>query len=432
MLRLLSELYGLWRKFKRAEIVKVFSMTSISTFVKMLTGLISVKIVSTIIGPSGIALLGQLNNFSTILLNLASGGINNGITKYVAESKNDRIEIIKQYVSTAFRITLSCSLLMSINLILFHSILSEWIMLSPEYGYVFVVFGVTIFLYTLNNLLLSVLNGYKEFKQFVKINIVNSICGLIFTVTLVYFWELKGALISAVTFQSIMLFTTIWMARKLSWMRKDYFIGKFEKVIAKKYLHYSLMTFVSIATVPISQLILRSYVIYNISEIQAGWWEAMNRISGIYLMIITSSFGVYYLPRLSELKTKIELRNEIFKAYKIIIPILIVGFTVIYFLRFLIIRLVFTTEFLSMESLFVWQLIGDLFKISSWLLAFLMVAKSMVIEFVSTEIIFSAIFVFLGLLLVKFNGIIGLTQSYTINYFLYFLTVFFIFRRTLI
>ena len=71
----------------KADIVKVFSLTSISTLVKMCTGLVSVKIVASIIGPAGVALVGQLNNFSTIALSLATGGINSGIPKYIAEYK---------------------------------------------------------------------------------------------------------------------------------------------------------------------------------------------------------------------------------------------------------------------------------------------------------------------------------------------------------
>lgn len=53
-------------KFRQIDLVKVFSFTAISTMVKMLTSLISVKVVALIVGPSGIALLGQLNNFSSI------------------------------------------------------------------------------------------------------------------------------------------------------------------------------------------------------------------------------------------------------------------------------------------------------------------------------------------------------------------------------
>ena len=77
------------------------------------------------------------------------------------------------------------------------------------------------------------------------------------------------------------------------------------------------MAFTSAATVPVSQMLLRGYVITEISATEAGWWEAMNRISNMYLMVITTSFSVYYLPRLSELTNNDELRHEIFKSYKL-------------------------------------------------------------------------------------------------------------------
>ena len=104
---------------------------------------------------------------------------------------------------------------------------------------------------------------------------------------------------------------------------------------------------------------------------EAGWWEAMNRISNVYLMVITTSFSIYYLPRLSEIKEISELRYEIFKCYKVIIPILLSGLTLVYLLRHFVVMILFSPDFYPMESLFIWQLLGDFFKISSWLLAFL-------------------------------------------------------------
>ena len=189
------------------------------------------------------------------------------------------------------------------------------------------------------------------------------------------------------------------------------------------------MILVSTATAPVSSLILRGHVISNISDVHAGWWEAMNRISGMYLMVITTSFGVYYLPRLSELTTRAELRHEIFKAYKVIIPMLLAGFSLIYFLRVVIIQILFTPEFLPMESLFIWQLIGDFFKITSWLLAFLMVAKSMTKTYITTEIFFSVLFVGLSFLFMKTAGVIGITQGHLVNYLLYLMTMMVIFRK---
>lgn len=422
--------YGL-NRLRTAEVFKVFSFSAIATLVKMITSFISVKFISVVVGPAGIALLGQLNNFSSIVLTLGSGGINNGVTKHVAEYKNDENKL-RDYLSTALKITFIFSMLSGILLITLSTFLSRIILSNEHYFYIFIIFGIALIFYSVNNLFISILNGFKEFRKYVLINILGSIFGLIYTLLLVYYWRMNGALISVVTFQSVMLIVTIFLIKKEHWFYKEYFSNKINNTIVKQYLNYTLMSFITAATAPISQLVLRGYIIKNISTTQAGWWEAMNRLSGMYLMIITTSFAVYYLPKFSELKSKQkELQTEIFKAYKIILPLIAVGFVLIYFLRFFVIRVLFTKDFFPMENLFVWQLIGDFFKISSWVLAFLMISQTMTKIYIASEIFFSISLVSLGILLIKLNGIVGITQAYTVNYFIYLIFVLILFRNLL-
>lgn len=414
----------------KTDLIKVFSFTALSTLVRMLTGLVSVKVVASIIGPAGVALVGQLNNFASIVMALSSGGINNGITKYVAEYKKDN-DKIKDCISTAWKITFVCSFITGLLMILFHSALSEYVMLSPDYGYVFIIFGFTVLFYAFNSLLNSILNGFKEFKKYVRINIAGSIIGLVFTLTLVWGWGLQGALVGIVTFQSVMLFVTFWMIRCLYWMKWSFFRKKFNRSVSKKYFRYSLMTLTTAVIVPVSQMLLRGYVISEISPVEAGWWEAMNRISNMYLMVVTTSFSVYYLPRLSELTDRMELRREIFRSYEIIVPMLFIGFTMVYLLRFIVVRVLFTPDFLPMENLFLWQLLGDFFKLCSWLLAFLMVAKSMAKMFMLTEVIFSLSFLGFGFLFMHWNGVVGIVQGYFVNSVAYMLSMLILFRNLL-
>lgn len=413
-----------------ADIVKVFSFTSVATLVRMATGLVSVKVVASIIGPAGVALVGQLNNFASIVMQLACGGINSGVTKYVSENKEDNRKL-RSLLSTAFRITLVCSLAVGLFMIIFHRGLSRLIMLSDDYGYVFVVFGFTVLLYALNNMLISIVNGFKEFRKYVSINIANSIVGLCFTLVFAISFGLKGALLSAISYQSVMFFVTFFMVRKLSWVNVAFFREKFSSPAAKKYLQYTLMALVSAACVPVVQLLLRGNVISQLSLEHAGWWEGMNRISNMYLMVITTSFSVYYLPRLSEIHDKYGLKREVLKAYAVIVPMLLVGFTAIYFLRFIVIRVLFTSEFMPMEQLFGWQMAGDFFKICSWLLAYLMLAKAKTTLYVLTEISFSILYLTFGFMFVKINGVVGLTQAYLINYVLYTLVMAIAFRSIL-
>ena len=71
------------KKILSTDLVKVTSLNSVATLVRMMTGLISVKVVASKLHPEGVALLGQLTSFSMIFLSISGAGIKNGITKNV-------------------------------------------------------------------------------------------------------------------------------------------------------------------------------------------------------------------------------------------------------------------------------------------------------------------------------------------------------------
>ena len=104
---------------------------------------------------------------------------------------------------------------------------------------------------------------------------------------------------------------------------------------------------------------------------------------------------------------------------------------VVFLLKHFIIWFLYTPEFYPMEALFVWQLAGDFFKICSWLLAFLMVAKAKALMYISTEVLFTITYIVLSYLFVQINGVVGLTQGYLVAYFLYMLAMVFLFRNVI-
>ncbi len=423
----------MFRKIKSifsTELLQVFTFTGLSTLVKLVASYVTVKVVASVIGPGGIALIGQLQNFTAVFTTLGAGGINNGVVKYVSEYKEDQT-LLQQYIRNGFKITVWFSVFFGLLLILASNDLSRWILFEEKYSYVFIFFGISLLLLSLNNYFISILNGFKEFRKFVTLNIITSIAGLVFTVLLVLFYHLEGALIATVSYQSVVLFVTLFYLRKSSWFQYMILWGKWDMLIVKKYFSYSMMALVSAATLPVSQLLIRGNIIKNLSIDSAGHWEGMNRISALYLMFFTASFSVYYLPRLSELKDNSLLRKEIVKVYKIITPLIVLSLIMIYLLRDLLISFLFSKEFYPMIDLFLWQLIGDFFKIMSWILAFVMVAKSMIKIYIITEIAFATLFVGLSTAFINNLGLIGVTQAYCLNYFFYFVAMVFVFRNLL-
>ena len=408
--------------------VKTSLLSLIATFFKMLSGLVINKAVSVYIGPVGLAVIGQFQNFSQLVLIAAQGAINNGVVKYTAEYGKES-EKLPSLFSTSIRISFTTSIVVGCILAIFSNFFSLKILDDVQYQFIFIIFGFTIILFVLNGLFLSIINGLKEIRSYIKINIIQSIYSLIFTSLLIYFFGLNGALIALATNQSIIFFITLFMLRKHEVITWKKFTSSFDRKISKNLFSYSAMAITSAIMVPTSQFIIRDYIGTTQGFDQAGYWQGVWYISTTYLMIVTTALSTYYLPRLSEITSKQELRKEILQGYKILLPIVIVCGLIIYLLRDFIIYLLFSDSFTPMKPLFTWQIIGDVFKIASWLLAYVMLAKAMTRIFIISEIFFSVTFVLLSYFFIKSEGTIGVTYAYCLNYFLYMIVFIFVINK---
>lgn len=416
------------RNVLRTDFVIVSSWSAVSTLIKMITSFVSIKVVSALIGPSGIAMVGQFMNTITIVNGFATGSISQGVTKYIAEHYDDPA-LQKKVISNASFITLLCTAVTSLVVILFSSSIGEKVFKTPAYNELVLFFGITLFLYTLNTLIVSILNGFKSFRKFILVNIITSIAALAISVLLVVFWDVYGALLNCVISQSVIIFITVFFVFKESWFRTIFSKLSFDKAIAVKLLKFSLMLLTTSVLTPYSQILVRDYISTNISIDTAGFWEGMNRLSAMYLMFITTSISIYYLPRLSEIREPALLQQEIIKTGKIVLPFLAAACIVIYLLRYFVIRIVFSAEFLPMQELFAAQMVGDFFKIASWMIAYLFWAKAMTRLYIMTEIVFSTSFVLLSIYGVKNYGLMGSSMGYAANYILYFLVMLLLFRN---
>lgn len=412
------------------KLIKTTFFSAIITFIRVASGFVASKAIAMFTGPAGVALIGAFLNFITIVLTFANGAINTGVVKYTSEYNKDT-DKLKSLFSTAFKISVYCSAVVGLLLLILASFFSTLIFTHNAYTGPIRILGITIVFYSLNSLLISILNGMGQIKIYTIVNTLGNIIGLIFTLGLVYLYRIEGALYALVLAQSIVFFVTIALIIKSPWFSWNYFKNPYDKILAIKLSHYSFMAIVSVLTLPVSQIILRNMLIDKIGLNSAGYWQGMMRVSDGYLMLITSSLSIYYLPKLSALKTDQEIRKEVFNVYKIILPTVFIGCCCIYFSRIFIIKTLYNDGFMKMESLFFWQLIGDFFKMAAWVLSYLMLAKAMSKAFIITEILFSATNVIFTYYFIKIFHLEGVTIAFALNYLLYFLTMIFVFRKLL-
>ena len=407
--------------------LKTSMLSAISAVIKLLSGVVINKIIAVYIGPSGIALIGQFQNLFGIVTTIGNGAINSGVTKYVAEYNEKDQKKRDAIISASLNITFLVSLFIGAILFFASSLISDWILKTTEYHMVFKVFGITLVLIGTNTVILSIINGLKQIKLFIFVNITGSLLSLIITSILTIKFNLWGALISLVLVQGLLIFISLPIAVKKLKIRftLDFTISK---EFYRRLFAFSLMSITAILSSSISQISIRNHLIEEFSMQEAGYWQSVWMISSMYLMVLTTALTTYFLPRMSELTNTFDLRKEIFSGYKIIVPFVLVTATSIYFMRDIIIQLLFTKEFYPMRELFFYQLTGDFLKMCSWVLAYLMVAKGMTKAYIITEIIFAATFYISVLVFTKYFGLIGVTQAYALNYFLYLLVVAYMFR----
>jgi O-antigen/teichoic acid export membrane protein len=410
------------------KLIKTTFFSAVITFIRIASGFVAGKTVAIFTGPIGVALVGAFTNFITITLTFANGAINTGIVKYTAEYNGDEKEL-KLLFSTGVKISLFCSGIVGILLITLAPYFSFLIFTKQEYANLIRVLGSTIILYSLNSLFISILNGKGQIKDFTIVNAVGTLVGLITTIVFVYFFKIQGALYALVLSQSVVFFATVSLIIKSDWFSWSFFNQTFNRAIAKKLSHYSLMAVVTALTGPVSQILLRNILIEKQGVESAGYWQGMMRISDGYLMLITTSLSTYYLPKMSSIKTDREMNLEIWKGYKIIVPAVLLGCITIYIIRFLIIRTLFTDDFYKMEGLFLYQLVGDFFKMLAWILAYLMLAKAMTRQYIITEIIFSISYILISYLCLNYFGLNGMSIAFAINYLGYFLLLMLLFRK---
>jgi len=396
-------------------------MSGIATLLSVIARFIINKVVSVYVGPAGLTLIGQLQNFVAFVLSIANGSINTGVTKYLAEKNSAQDVHDRNIMMSALWVNVVCALLSGVVVFLGAEYWAKALLADVKYAPVFKLFSVTLLFFALNTLFMAVLNGKKNIKTYISINILGSLIGLCMSVTLVYLFGLTGGLYAIVTNQSIIFLVTCVFVMRTQIPNLLFQAQRFlpSREHLKKLGMFALMTFTAAAVTPFVNMLIRTNLIDHFGEHETGYWQGVSYISIMYLMMITTSLKTYLLPKFSEIDAPEGLRGEFRYAAMIIVPLVIVSAAVIYFMRDYIIVIAFSSEFFEMRDLFLWQLVGDVLKIIGWLFGIMLAAKAMIVRSMIANVSFGFVLYVLSIVMVDQYGLVGATYAYAINYALF-------------
>ncbi|WP_369523447.1 O-antigen translocase [Pseudomonas yamanorum] len=410
------------------NILKTGALTSIATLARLLSGFLVMKLVAVMAGPEGVAQFGQFMSLTALLVVFAGGGVGSGVVKYSAQYKEQNTDL-KVLLNSAFSFSLASSLVMCIGVLALSEYITQWLLGSLRYQSLIVVLAFVQIFVALNNLIIAIINGMMDVKRLAAVHVGGALIGILAPLILGYYFELYGVLLAFLLGQASLLAISLTLFKRSNYFNWRYFQISWNKPMMSKLAQYSLMTLTSALLAPLMQIFVRNILSERFSWEQVGYWQAVSKISDAYLLFITMAINVYYLPKLSATTQKEMLISEIRTAYFYLIPTVSILALIIYIMRDLITRILFSEDFLSGLYLYAPQLVGDVIKIASFILSFVMLAKAMTKTFLFSEIFFGLTYVLWVYVLADYYGLVGAMYAFIINYSLYFLFTAFVAHR---
>ena len=400
------------------NIVRTGFYTTIATAARLLAGLVVIKLVAWFAGPAGVGRLGQFMSLMSLLAVLAGGGISAGVVKYVAEYRHDA-QKLSRLLAAALWYALCASCLMGGVALLFSRQIALWLLGDPGYESLIRILAVAQLGIALVNYILAVINGFMDVRWLAFIQVLGSVFSIVLVLWLSRWLHLYGALLALVLGQLLCLVVGL-----PAWWRSPYFQRSmlrmhFDREMTLRLAVFSVMTLSSALLPPLINIAVRDHLAVQFGWEQVGYWQAVSKVSDAYLLFLTTAINIYYLPKLASTHERASLVLELRNAYRYLLPAVIALAAMVYALRGWVTRLLFSADFASANALYGPQLVGDVIKIASFILSYVMLAKAMTRLFVISECVFGISYLVLVYVLTAHFGLVGAMYAFTINYLLY-------------
>jgi O-antigen/teichoic acid export membrane protein len=369
--------------------LKASMASAVAQITRMICGLAVLKIVVIELGVDGVGKLGHFMNMLSILFVFAGGGINIGISKYVAQYESDAPRL-RQFLSSAWTYSVAASVLIAVAFAALAHNASEILFGTDSYQWLIVCIGLVQFAFAYINFATGIVNGLRMTQAFSRISTIGSLLGLLPCYLIVSRFQLTGAVFALALVQAGLLIPAIYELRKLNLSRPHFVRHPGDTADLGR---FSLMQLFSVATMPLVEIFIRTQIVHASGWDAAGMWQGVQRLSYASLSLFTSFLAVYYMPTLSAMKNTAEGVRYVFRTLAGILGAFAVVAVAVLLLRDFVFSVLLSKSFTIAPSLLVAQLIGDFFRIGSYVVGFYAVAKAATRIYVVCEIVQSALYV---------------------------------------
>lgn len=412
-MRIIHLINDFYAKLRESKFVVAGSLASFSTLVKILSVFVITKYISVQFGPEKLGLYGQTQSFINFILAFSTLSSGAGITKYLSEYSNNSVVRTKLALA-AWDMTLVCSILTSLVVIVFSKYISEVLFFSEKYFDFVMVIGISIFFLSAYKTRIAILNGYFKFQQIAFWEIVLNIISPIILIGLSIIT--RDAILISLSISHIVVFFFMNSTFRISPLQ---ILNRFNylKSVLIPLLKFSFLILIQTAIGYGVEILLRLFLVEKLSLTELGLYEGMNKISGAILLPVSSIISIYFFPLFSN-KENGTFNAVLIDSIKKMVPILLFFLVILYVLRVPIITLILSSKFAVLGDYFHLQLLGLLISVINLLFMNAILGRGLIkVVFVLT-ICFSVFFLVSSYFLISSSGLAGAFYAYTITAFI--------------
>lgn len=330
---------------------------------QILINLVRGKFVAVILGPDGWGVSSLLASAMASIQQFASLGLNLAIVNEVAASKDDPGRLSRA-LAVGKRLVMATSLTGALVCLLFSVPLSVFTFGSGDRALWFALLGIAVFFSIAGAGLMSVLQGLRCVRRLSLASLVGASSGLVFGVPLYWLFGIHG-IVPAMILLALSNFTFYFISvrRELRGHPRARFLWAEHRPLVRKLIGLGVVMMASSLIGTLVSYAISAWIRHAGSMTDVGLYQAANSATGQYVGLVFAAMSLDYLPRLSAASADRAKLSDVVNRQTEIVSLIIAPIVVAVMLSTpLIIRVLFTGEFLAVAELLRWMAFGVLFK----------------------------------------------------------------------
>jgi antigen flippase len=401
-----------------------------SSIVRILLGVIRMKFLAIILGPSGVGLIGIYDSITGIVGTVAGMGIGSSGVRQIAESDatGDQAKVGRTII-TLRRFSLYLGIFGAALLVALSVPICKLTFGDTRYAFDLSLLSVTILLGSIAAGQTALIQGMRRIGDLAKLSVFGALFGTIFSVPIIYIWGARGVVPFLIVVSAMSILTSWWYARKIRIVqaRMDWVGIQTE---ARALLRLGSVIMVGALLTLGTMYLLRVLVVRHLGLDAAGLYTAAATLSTIYVGFILDSMGKDFYPRLTAVAQDHAACNHLINEQAEVGLLLAVpGILATLTFAPVIIHFFYSSKFTGAFEILRWQILGILLRVATWPMAYIFLAKGKGKLFFWTEFAANALLVGLTWLGIAFFGLTGMGMAFFGMYFIYWFLVYFIVKH---